>query len=101
MATSTRWASAIGGMAYTPDINGVPDESLSFLEGLDLWIVDALRRTRSSQPLSLPETLEWIARMKPQRAIITNMHIDLDYETLRAELPAGVAPAHDGLEVVI
>ena len=39
--------------------------------------------------------------MKPQRAIITNMHIDLDYETLRAELPAGVAPAHDGLEVVI
>ena len=50
---------------------------------------------------SLPETLDWIARMKPQRAIITNMHIDLDYETLRAELPAGVAPAYDGLEVVI
>jgi phosphoribosyl 1,2-cyclic phosphate phosphodiesterase len=91
----------IGAAAYTPDLNGVPEESLSFLEGLDLWVVDALRRTGHPSHLSLPETLDWIARMRPQRAIITNMHIDLDYETLRAELPTGVAPAYDGLEVVI
>ena len=87
----------IGGMAYTPDIDGVPDQSLYALENLDLWIVDGLRRTRHPSHWSLPQTLEWIARMKPKRAIITNMHVDLDFATLAAELPAGVEPAYDGL----
>jgi phosphoribosyl 1,2-cyclic phosphate phosphodiesterase len=89
----------VGGMAYTPDIDGVPDQSLQALENLDLWIVDGLRRTRHPSHWSLPQTLEWIARMKPKRAIITNMHIDLDFATLAAELPAGVEPAYDGLEL--
>lgn len=88
----------IGGMAYTPDINGVPDNSLSALENLDLWIVDALRRTRHPSHWSLTETLEWIARMRPKRAVITNLHLDLDFATLVEELPVGVEPAYDGLE---
>ena len=41
-------------------------------------------------------TLEWIARVKPKRAILTNMHVDMDYETLKRELPAGIEPAFDG-----
>jgi len=86
-------------MAYTPDIDGVPDASLRYLEGLDLWIVDALRRTPHPSHWSLPQTLEWIARMKPRRAIVTNLHVDLDFATLREELPAGVEPAYDGLEL--
>jgi phosphoribosyl 1,2-cyclic phosphate phosphodiesterase len=91
----------IGATAYTPDLNGIPDESLSALAGLDLWIVDALRRTRHPSHLSLPETLDWIRRLAPKRAIITNMHVDLDYDVMRGELPDGVLPAHDGLEVLI
>lgn len=87
----------IGGMAYTPDLNGVPDESIWALEGLDLWIVDGLKRTPHPSHWSLAETLRWIERMKPKRAIVTNMHIDLDFETLRRELPQGVEPAYDGL----
>lgn len=87
-------------MAYTPDIDGIPDASLHHLEGLDLWIVDALRRTPHPSHWSLPQTLAWIARMKPKRAVITNLHIDMDYATLVKELPADVEPAYDGLNLV-
>lgn len=88
-----------GDMAYTPDIDGVPEQSISALENLDLWIVDGLRRTRHPSHWSLPQTLDWIARMKPKRAVITNMHLDLDFATLKGELPVGVEPAYDGLEL--
>ncbi|MFT3986822.1 MBL fold metallo-hydrolase [Aestuariivirga sp.] len=88
-----------GGTAYTPDLNGIPDESLAALEGLDLWIVDALRYTRHPSHLSLAETLGWIEKLKPRRAIITNMHVDLDFETLKRELPPNAEPAYDGMVV--
>ena len=90
----------VGDMAYTPDIDGVPDASLQHLENLDLWIVDALRRTPHPSHWSLPQTLEWIARIKPKRAVITNLHVDMDFATLVKELPAGIEPAYDGLELV-
>jgi phosphoribosyl 1,2-cyclic phosphate phosphodiesterase len=88
-----------GEVAYTPDLNGIPDESRPCLENLDLWIVDALRYTRHPSHFSLAETLAWIARLKPKRAIITNMHSDLDYERLAKEIPAGVVPAYDGMRI--
>jgi phosphoribosyl 1,2-cyclic phosphate phosphodiesterase len=87
----------IGNTAYTPDLNGIPEESLPHLEGLDLWIVDALRREPHPSHFSLAETLDWIARLKPKRAVLTNLHIDLDYDTLLKELPPGVEPAYDGM----
>jgi phosphoribosyl 1,2-cyclic phosphate phosphodiesterase len=87
----------IGNIAYTPDLNGIPDQSLDALSGLDVWIVDALRPAPHSSHFSLPETLSWIERLKPKRAILTNMHVDLDYATLRADLPTNVEPAFDGM----
>jgi phosphoribosyl 1,2-cyclic phosphate phosphodiesterase len=86
-------------MAYTPDINGVPPESHGALNALDCWIVDALRRTEHPSHWSLPETLEWISRFRPKRAIITNMHLDLDYDALCRELPPHIRPAFDGMVV--
>jgi phosphoribosyl 1,2-cyclic phosphate phosphodiesterase len=88
-----------GKTAYTPDLNGIPKASVPYLSDLDLWIVDALKRTPHPSHFCLEDTLRAIARFKPQRAILTNMHIDMDYDTLRAELPAGVEPAYDGLEL--
>lgn len=88
-----------GGMAYTPDLIGIPEESLQFLEDLDLWIIDALRYTRHPSHFSLEEALDWIKRLKPRRAVLTNLHTDLDYERLKAELPAGVTPAYDGMSL--
>lgn len=88
-----------GKTAYTPDLNGIPEASAPYLSDLDFWIVDALKRTPHPSHFCLDETLRAIARFKPRRAILTNMHVDMDYDTLRAELPAGVEPAYDGLQL--
>jgi phosphoribosyl 1,2-cyclic phosphate phosphodiesterase len=84
-------------IAYLPDVAEIPPESWPALAGLRLWIVDALRREPHPTHAHLARTLEWIARAAPAQAVLTNMHIDLDYETLRAETPDHVEPAHDGL----
>jgi phosphoribosyl 1,2-cyclic phosphate phosphodiesterase len=86
-----------GGIAYSPDVSDLPDESLSALEGLDVWILDALRYTPHPSHLTVEQALGYIARVKPMRAVLTHMHVDLDYETLRCELPDGVEPAYDGM----
>jgi len=88
-----------GGLAYSCDISGVPEESLAHLAGLDAWIVDALRHTTHPSHFSLGQALDWIGRLKPARAILTHMHSDLDYATLRRSLPAGVEPAYDGMQL--
>ena len=84
-------------MAYTPDLNRIPPESERFLEGLDLWIIDALRYKPHPSHFSLAEALAAVARFRPKRAVLTNLHNDLDYATLRTEVPAGVEPAYDGM----
>lgn len=91
----------IGGTAYTPDVKAIPDESVPFLDGLDLWIIDALRPSPHPSHFSLFEALEWIERMKPRRAILTNLHTDLDYRALGSHLPPGVEAAYDGMVLEI
>lgn len=91
----------IGDMAYTPDLNGVPDESAGWLAGLDLWIVDALRQRRHSSHFCLKETLAAIARFAPRRAILTDLSSELDYDSLRRLTPPGVEIAHDGMQIVL
>ncbi len=86
-----------GGVAYSSDVVGLDDGAFEALAGLDVWIVDALRRRPHPTHAHLDLALEWIERVRPKRAILTNMHIDLDYEQLRAELPLGVEPGYDGL----
>jgi phosphoribosyl 1,2-cyclic phosphate phosphodiesterase len=88
-----------GGIAYTPDVSDIPPEAEARLSGLDLWIIDALRPTQHPSHFSLPDALGWIARLKPRRAVLTNLHTDMDYATLRRDLPAGVEPAYDGLRL--
>lgn len=87
--------------AYTPDLHDIPKESFGALEGLDLWIVDGLRYAQHPSHFSVRDALQWIDRFKPKRAVITNMHTDLDYEVLRKELPAGVVPGYDGMRLEI
>jgi len=86
-----------GNVAYSADIKGLPAESLRALAGLDVWIVDALRKSPHPSHFNLDEALEWIARVKPKRAILTNLHTDMDFAELTATLPVGVEPAYDGM----
>ncbi len=88
-----------GGFGYSCDLSGMPPESAAALAGLDVWVVDALRYTSHPSHFSLTDALTWIERLKPKRAILTNLHADLDYEMLRARLPAHIEPAYDGIAV--
>jgi phosphoribosyl 1,2-cyclic phosphate phosphodiesterase len=88
-----------GPIAYSSDVNGLPEESFRILEGVECWIVDALRMTPHPTHAHLAQTLEWIARVKPKRAILTDLHIDMDYQTLKRSLPAGIEPAYDGMVI--
>ena len=87
----------IGDVAYLPDVAEIPPDAWPMLEGLDCWILDALRRDPHPTHAHLAKSLEWIEAAGPKRAILTNMHIDLDYETLAEETPEHITPAHDGL----
>ena len=91
----------IGNAAYSPDLNDIPEASWPALQNLDLWIVDGLRYAGHPSHFSVADALSWIERFKPKRAVITNMHSDLDYEVLRQSLPAGVIPAYDGMQLVL
>ena len=89
----------IGDCAYLPDVSHIPAGAWAHLRGLDLWIIDALRRAPHPSHTHLDQTLDWIKQAAPRRAVLTNMHLDMDYATLCAELPPGVIPAYDGLVV--
>ena len=90
-----------GKVAYSADIKGLPAESMAAMAGLEVWIVDALRHNPHPSHMNLEEALHWIARVKPKRAILTNLHSDLDYEALRAKLPPHIEPAYDGMRFAV
>src|SRR5262249_27155707 len=87
-----------GNVAYSADIKSLPADSVLALAGLDVWIVDALRKSPHPSHFNLDEALEWITRIAPKRAILTNLHTDMDYASLRKELPPTVEPAYDGMQ---
>ncbi len=85
--------------AYSCDLSGFPENSHAAISGLDLWIIDALRPIPHPSHLSLSETLDLIDRFQPRQAVLTDMHIDLDYATIEAETPEHVTPAFDGMQI--
>jgi phosphoribosyl 1,2-cyclic phosphate phosphodiesterase len=89
------------GLAYSCDLSGIPASSLGALATLEVWILDALRYTPHPSHFSVDDALGWIERMKPRRAVLTNLHADLDYDVLRGKLPAHVTPAFDGMTLTL
>lgn len=86
-----------GDIAYAPDVSLMPPDAEAMLEGLDVLVIDALRETPHPSHYSLSDALALIARVRPRRAVLTNLHTDLDYDALVARLPPGVEPAFDGM----
>jgi phosphoribosyl 1,2-cyclic phosphate phosphodiesterase len=86
-----------GNVAYSADIKSLPDESLNAMAGLDIWIVDALRKSPHPSHFNLDEALDWIGRVKPKRAILTNLHTDMDCAALKSQLPPHIEPGYDGM----
>ena len=89
----------VADLAYLPDVSAMTDAAWRAVEGLDCWVLDALRRDPHPTHTHLAQSLDWIAQAAPRRAVLTNMHIDLDHATVAAETPDHVTPAHDGMTI--
>ena len=86
-------------IVYSTDINALTEEMSTLFQGADLWIVDALRRRPHPSHPHLSQALGWIEAVAPQRAVLTHMDQSMDYRGLLAELPKGVEPGYDGMEI--
>ncbi len=89
----------IENLAYLPDVSEIYDDALPDLEGLDCWVLDALRRAPHPTHFNLDDALKWITRMAPRRAVLTNLHNDLDYTVLADETADHITPAYDGMVI--
>jgi phosphoribosyl 1,2-cyclic phosphate phosphodiesterase len=93
---STTLGFRIGGFAYSTDVAELDDDAFAALRGIELWIVDAMRRAPHPTHSHLAKTLSWIARVRPRQAALTHMDNTMDYRELCGELPDGVEPGQDG-----
>jgi len=88
-----------GNVAYLTDMNRIPDTSLPLLQGLDIVIIDALRKTPHPSHANVEEALEWIKRIQPRRALFTHISHELLQAEMDEELPPHIRLAYDGLRI--
>ncbi|SMR71134.1 phosphoribosyl 1,2-cyclic phosphate phosphodiesterase [Aliiroseovarius halocynthiae] len=91
----------IGDLAYLPDVSAIPEDVTHILQGLETFVIDALRRTPHPTHFSLDDALHWISQTGAKQGVLTNMHIDLDHATVEAETPGNVIAAFDGMVLPI
>lgn len=101
LSAGLRFDSARGSIVYATDCNILTEDMQSLYHSADVLVIDALRRAPHPSHPTLAQALDWIGRLRPGRAILTHMDQSMDYATLCAELPAGIEPGYDGLEVVL
>jgi len=89
----------IGGFGYSTDVVALPEESLAALEGLDTWVVGCFTKGPHKVHANLAQVMEWVARLRPRRTILTHMGPGMDYAGLRRELPPGIEPGFDGMVI--
>ncbi len=89
----------VGDLAYSCDLSALPSSSHKLLKGLKMWIIDALRYKTHSCHLNVEQSLALVKEIGADQALLTNMHIDLDYDTLCNELPSHIRPAYDGFQI--
>jgi phosphoribosyl 1,2-cyclic phosphate phosphodiesterase len=96
-----RFESEDKSIAYATDFHQMTNGMRALYANLDLWVVDALRRAPHPTHPNLDSVLGWIGELGPRRSVLVHMDHSMDYASLAAELPAGVEPGHDGLEIVV
>ena len=91
----------LGPVAYSTDVKALDEAAFAALRGVEVWIVDCLRDRPHPTHSHLAQTLDWIERVRPRRAILTHLNHEVDYQDLRRRCPPGVEPAYDGLVVEV
>ena len=97
--TITSLGLRINDVTYIPDISEMNNAAWDQINKTNIWILDALRRTPHQSHTHLSQSIEWIKKSGVGKGVLTNMHIDMDYETLLNELPDNIVPAYDGLKL--
>ncbi|WP_035544239.1 MBL fold metallo-hydrolase [Holospora undulata] len=87
--------------AYSTDLTELSEESFEILKGIDTWILGCLSSKPNTKHAHLEQVLDWVKRVNPKRTILTHMNADLDYETLKKQLPYGIEPAFDGMSIFL
>ena len=88
-----------GPVAYANDVVALSEAAFDLMDGVEVLIVDAMRYRPHPTHAHLDLALDWIARLAPGRAFLTNLHIDMDYAELDRRTPSNVTPCHDGLTI--
>jgi phosphoribosyl 1,2-cyclic phosphate phosphodiesterase len=88
-----------GNVAYCTDTNGIPPASMELLHGLDVLVLDCLRREPHTTHFGLSQSLAVVEQLRPKRALLTHMSHELEHDATNAVLPQGVQLAYDGLVV--
>ncbi|TYP60708.1 phosphoribosyl 1,2-cyclic phosphate phosphodiesterase [Stutzerimonas stutzeri] len=91
----------IGGLVYLPDVSDIPDAAWPLIKDAPVFVIDALRHEPHPSHAHLALSLDWIARARSPRAVLTNMHIDMDYAAVAAQTPDHVEPAFDGMQITV
>jgi len=85
-------------IAYISDCNKISEKSFKYLSNLNYLIIDCLRKQKHPTHFNFEESMKIIDILKPKKAILTNLHNDLDYKKLKSKLPSNIIPAFDGLK---
>ena len=88
-------------LAYISDISDISKKDYKFFRNLNFLIIDCLWLRYHPSHLNLESSLKFINEFKPKKAILTNLHSDLDYSYLKKTLPKNIVPAYDGLTVTL
>lgn len=86
----------VGGFAYSTDVVGLDEPAFTVLAGVDTWVVGCFQRGRHRTHAWLSQVLEWVARLRPRRTVLTHMGTDMDWAWLGAHLPPGIEAGYDG-----
>lgn len=89
----------VGGLVYLPDVSAIPEPVWAEIAGCEVFICDGLRIEPHVSHANLAQAVEWIERSGAARGVVTNMHIDLDYEWVMGSTPDHIVPAFDGMVI--
>lgn len=89
----------IGDLAYSTDVNDLDDSAYATLAGVKLWIIDCVRYFKSPTHFALDDTISAILRVRPEKAILTHMCHDIDYDLMSKILPSTIELAYDGMKI--
>ena len=90
-------AYVINKVAYLSDCSHIPDRSKKYLNDLDFLIIDCLRYKYHPGHFNFETAISLAKELKPTKTILTNLHVDLDYNKLKKDLPSNIVPAFDGM----